>query len=108
MSLVAIALGVWFAVAAVVTLFAMSLGRAAAIGDEVQREQILTAERAHELRVEDRRSGEEDRRAQGRPWATEAPGRRAEDVLRRDLADARRALVDAEERLAEIEARRSA
>ena len=59
-------------------------------------------------RALDRREGSKDRRAAARPWAENSSGRRAEDALRQDLADAEQALTDAEARLAEIEGRQSA
>lgn len=106
---VPIVIAVWLSLAASAGLLAVALGRAASIGDDRQREQLMGAQGAGQAPVTaDRRVGSDDRRAQERPWASEAPGRRAEDVLRRDLADARRALADAESRIAAIEARRSA
>ena len=99
-------------VAAVVGLFVWGLARSAAVGDRDQLEQLAWA-RAVEAdeaqgRLDSRRVGSDDRRTETRPWASAAPGRRAEDILRRDLAEAHRALSDAEERLVEIEARQSA
>ncbi len=95
----------WLVVAAVVGLFAWCLARAAAVGDRDQLEQLAFA---RAVEAEERRAGPEDRRVADRPWADKAPGRRAEDALRQDLADAHRALRNAEKRLAEIEARQSA
>ncbi len=99
----------WLVVAAVVGLFVWGLARSAALGDRDQLEQLAFT-RAAEVQesTPEGRTGPEDRRATTRPWASVAPGRRAEDVLRQDLADAHRALRDAEQRLVEIEARRSA
>ena len=78
-------------------VFALALGRAATRG-ELQRAAAS---------VEERRLGLPDRRATGRPWETEAPGRRREDVLRAELAEARQRLEEAEDRLAEAELRRA-
>ena len=104
-----IAIAGWLTVAAVVGLFAWALARAAAVGDRDQREQIeLQRAVEAEQSATERRVGSEDRRSAARPWAATAPGRRAEDVLRRDLAEAHRILNDAEDRLQEIEARQSA
>ena len=109
MTWVLIAVAGWLVVAAVIGLFAWGLARAAAMGDRDQLEQLAFARAAEaDRRAEEPRAGPEDRRAAERPWADKAPGRRAEDALGQDLADAHRALRDAEERLAEIEARRSA
>ncbi len=109
MTWVLIAIAGWLVVAAVVGLFVWGLARAAAIGDRDQLEQ-LESKRAVEadIRPLDPRVGPEDRRGANRPWVAKAPGRRAEDVLQDELAEAHRALTDAEARLAEIEARRSA
>ncbi len=108
-SWVLIAVAGWLVVAAVVGLFVWGLARAAALGDRDQLEQLASA-RAVEAAAQarERRAGPEDRRTATRPWVGKAPGRRAEDALRQDLADAHGALRDAEERLAEIEARQSA
>ncbi len=109
MSWVPIAIVVWVTGAGVVGLFVWGLARAAAIGDRDQLEQIDLARAAEaDMHAADRRGGAEDRRSALRPWAAEAPGRRTEDALRRDLADAHRALTDAEARLAEFEARQTA
>lgn len=109
MTWISIAIAGWLTTAAVVGLFVWSLGRAAAIGDRDQLER-MELERAFdaETRALDERIGPEDRRTTTRPWAAKASGRRAEDALRADLAEAHRALRDAEARLAEIEERRSA
>ena len=108
MATISIVIGAWIALAAVMAVFCMALGRAAAIGDNNVPLEDLAWEPASEVEMSDvdRRVGSEDRRIDGRPWASQAPGRRAEDVLRQDLAEARRALADAETRLAEFEARR--
>lgn len=107
-SLVLIAVAGWLVVAAVVGLFVWGLARAAALGDRDQLEQLASARAVEaEERGRERRAGE-DRRTATRPWAGKALGRRAEDALRQDLADAHGALRDAEERVAEIEARQSA
>ncbi len=109
MSLVLVATGGWLVAAAVVGLFAWALARAAALGDRDQLEQPAFA-RSVEAgeRVGERRAGPPDRRAATRPWVAKAPGRRVEDRLPQRLAGAHRALRDAEERIAWIEARRSA
>ena len=108
MGIVVIVIGAWIAVSSVMMVFGLALGRAAAIGDNNAGLEGLAREAAGEVDMTDvdRRIGSEDRRVDGRPWAGKAPGRRAEDVLRQDLAEARRALADAEARLGEIEARR--
>ncbi len=66
------------------------------------REETERADYARALEAEepalDRRSGPEDRRAAIRPWARRSPGRRTEDALRQDLADAEPALKDAQEK----------
>lgn len=109
MAWVLIAIAGWLVLAVVGGLFAWGLARAAAVGDRDQLEQLASANAAEaEEQAPERRTGPEDRRAATRPWVDKAPGRRAEDVLREDLADAHRALRGAEERLAEIEARQSA
>lgn len=109
MSLVLVAVAGWLVVAAMVGLFAWALARAAAWGDREQLEQLALAGAVEaEGLAHERRAGPEDRRTATRPWADKAPGRRAEDALRQDLADAHAALSDAEERVAEIEARQSA
>ncbi len=109
MTWVLIAIAGWLAVAVLTGLFAWALARSAAIADRDQLE-ALGSERALEAekRVLDRRDGPEDRRSAARPWAEASSGRRAEDALRQDLADAEQALKDAEARLDEIEARQSA
>ena len=99
----------WLVVAAVVGLFAWALARAAALGDRDQLEQLaLAGAVAAEARAHDRRAGPADRRTATRPWADKAPGRRAQDIFRKELDDVNRALRDAEERIGEIEARQSA
>ena len=99
----------WFVAATVIGLFAWSLARAAANGDRDQSAQAAWARTAEADAVRaDRRAGVQDRRVSTRPWADQAPGRRSEDVLRQELADARRALTEAETRLEEAEARRTA
>ena len=109
MSLVLIAVAGWFVAAAVVGLFIWGLARAAASGDRDQLAQVAWAQAVEaDGQWEDRRAGVQDRRVFTRPWADQAPGRRSEDVLRRELADAQRALADAETRLEEAEARRTA
>jgi hypothetical protein len=108
-SWVLIAIALWLTATAVVGLFAWALARAATVGDQDQLEQLQFARAVKaEKPALDRRGGLEDRRAATRPWAESTPGRRAEDFLRQDLADAERALRNAEARLAEIEARPSA
>lgn len=104
-----IAIAGWVIVAVVVGLFVWGLARAAAMGDDNQRER-MELERALDADMSglDQRVGPDDRRGATRPWSAKGPGRRAEDALRQDLAEAHRALRDAEARLAEIEARRSA
>ena len=109
MSLVLTAVAGWFVAATVIGLFAWSLARAAANGDRDQLAQVGWARAAEAAAVRvDRRAGVQDRRVSTRPWADQAPGRRSEDVLRRELADAQRALAEAETRLDEAEARRTA
>ena len=103
-----VAIAGWLTVAVVVGLFAWGLARAAAIGDRVELEQMDQRAVEADLRTSYRRDGPQDRRDAVRPWAVEATGRRAEEALRRDLAEAHRLLRDAETRLAEIEARQSA
>jgi hypothetical protein len=106
---VLIAVAGWLVITAVVGLLAWGLARSAAVGDQDELEQLTSARAVEaEARARERREGPEDRRAEMRPWTDKVLGRRAEDVLRQDLTDAHRALRDAEERLAEIEARRSA
>jgi len=102
-SWVIIAIAGWITALAVVGLFAWALARSAAIGDREDPEQLNLARALF-----DRRRAPEDRRSATRPWAESSPGRRAEDALRQDLADAEDALKDAEVRLTEIEERRSA
>lgn len=104
-----ILIAAWLTALAVVVLLVWALARSAAIGDRDQLEQLDFA-RALEADKSalDRRLDREDRRAITRPWTESMSGRRAEDALRQDLADAERALEDAEIRLAEIEARQSA
>lgn len=104
-----IAIAAWLTVAALVGLFAWALARSAAIGDREEAEQAEFA-RAIEADVLalDRRSRLEDRRGTTRPWARSSRGRRTEDALRQELADAQRALKDAQDRLGEFKSRRSA
>jgi hypothetical protein len=99
----------WLAGAAAVGVFAVALGRAAAIGDRTQQAQVEwdLAELVR-MSTAERRVATDDRRAERRPWAAQAPGRRAEDVLRQEIAEAHRALGDAQARLQEIERRESA
>jgi hypothetical protein len=103
-----ILIAAWLTAFAVVGLFVWALARSAAIGDRDQLEQLDFA-RALEADKSalDRRLDREDRRAITRPWTESMSGRRAEDALRQDVADAEHALEDAEIRLAEIEARQS-
>jgi hypothetical protein len=103
-----ILIAAWLTALAVFGLFGWALARSAAIGDRDQLEQLDFA-RALEADKSalDRRLNREDRRAITRPWTESMSGRRAEDALRQDLADADHALKDAEIRLAEIEARQS-
>jgi hypothetical protein len=98
-----ILIAAWLTAFAVVGLFVWALARSAAIGDRDQLEQLDFA-RALEADKSalDRRLDREDRRAITRPWTESMSGRRAEDALRQDLADAEHALEDAE-----IEARQS-
>jgi len=98
-----ILIAAWLTAFAVVGLFVWALARSAAIGDRDQLEQLdfacaLEADKS----ALDRRLDREDRRAITRPWTESMSGRRAEDALRQDLADAEHALEDAE-----IEARQS-
>ena len=106
MTWILIAIAGWLAVGVLVGWF---LARSAAIAD---RDQLEALEFARALKADkralDRRDGPEDRRSAVRPWAEVSSGRRAEDALRQDLADAKRALRDAEARLAEVEGRQSA
>jgi predicted DNA-binding transcriptional regulator AlpA len=55
--------------------------------------EALEFERAHvaDKRALDRREDSKDRRSAARPWAEGSSGRRAEDALRQDLADAEQA-----------------
>ena len=100
---------IWLALTAMVGLFALVLGRSAAMGEgraqpesrdvlDERSGQTLTSQ-PESYAHEDRRVENGDRRKRSRPWVAAAPGRRAEDVLRKDIADARRALADAEARL---------
>lgn len=109
MTWILIAIAGWLAVGVVVGLLAWGLSRSAAIGDrhEAEQQEFARAFGAEAAAV-DRRVGPKDRRSSARPWADGSLGRRAEDVLREDLAEAERALRDAEKRLSEIEARESA
>ena len=108
-SLVLVATGGWLVAAAVVGLFAWGLARAAALGDRDQLKQLASAGSVEAgERVGERRAGPQDRRAATRPSAAKAPGRRVDEGRPQRLAGAQRALRDAEERIAWIEARRSA
>lgn len=91
-------------------MFAWALARSAALAerDEAAQWALARAMEADASASADRRVTQKDRRSSARPWADASFGRRAEDILRDDLADAERALRDAEKRLAEIEARESA
>lgn len=94
---------------ALVGLFVWALARAAAIADRHQLEQTdLASVLDAGVRTRDRRVGPADRRAAIRPWAIGAPGRRADDLLRRELAEERRMLRDAEADEAVAEGRQSA
>ena len=98
-----ILIAAWLTAFAVVGLFVWALARSAAIGDRDQLEQLDFARALEaEKSAPDRRLDREDRRAITRPWTESMSGRRAEDALRQDLADAEHALEDAE-----IEARQS-
>lgn len=109
MTWVLILIAGWITAAAVAGLFAWSLSRSAAIGDRDQLEQVVLEHAIEaDASAADLRVGPQDRRAGARPWATRVTGRRAEDVVRRDIADAERALSDAQHRLAEIEGRQTA
>ena len=95
MSLVLL-LVVWLLTMVVVGVVGMALGQAAARGDEPELQALV-----------DRREGPVDRRTTGRPWDDAAPGRRREDVLRAELAEARQQLEAAEARLAEHQSRQA-
>lgn len=82
MSFGIILIGGWVLATGVVGVFAWSLGRAAAIGD---RQQHGVEARAL---VVDRRRGSPDRRDRARRRLGGSPGRRAEDLLGRDVATA--------------------
>ncbi len=99
-SWILIAIAAWLTAAAVFGLFAWALARSAATADREEAKQRRSAL--------ERRGGPGDRRTVTRPWARSSPGRRTVDALGRELADAERALKDAQDRLAEFEARRSA
>ena len=103
-----VAIAGWLTAAVVVGLFAWGLARAAAIGDRLELGHADERAVEADLRTSDRRVGREYRRDGIRPWTVEATGRRPEDALRRNLAEAHRLLRDAETRLAEIEAHQSA
>jgi hypothetical protein len=105
-SWILIAIVSWLVVAGVVGMFAWALARSAALEDRAVTAALEDRAVAADTPV-DRRAGG-DRRSSTRPWAGRSPGRRAEDLLRDDLADDERALLEAERRLAEVEARRSA
>jgi len=85
-----VAIAGWLTVTVVVGLYAWALARAAAIGDRPELEQMDQRAVEADLRTSHRRVGPEDRRDAIRPWAVEATGRRAEDALRRNLAEAKR------------------
>ncbi len=92
MTWVLIAIAGWFAVAILVGLFAWALARSAAIADRNQLEALESEHaRVADKRALDRREGSKDRRSAARPWAEGSSGRRAEDTLRQDLADAEQA-----------------
>jgi hypothetical protein len=80
MSLAIILIGGWVLATGVVGVFAWSLGRDAAIGDRRDYGLVETG-----ASVSDRRVGSPNRRDEARPWLAGSPGRRSEDVLRRDV-----------------------
>ncbi|MDQ4071460.1 MAG: hypothetical protein M3088_01105, partial [Actinomycetota bacterium] len=88
MNLAIILIGGWLMATGVVTLFAWSLGRAAAIGD--RQDEALLATSA----VPDRRVGPADRRDQSRRRLAGSPCRRAEDLRHRDVGAADLALLE--------------
>ena len=91
MSLAIILIGGWSLATVVVGLFAWSLGRAAAIGDRQDRALVEPG-----AAVPDRRVGPPDRRDEERHRLAGSPGRRAEDLVRRDVDAADLALVEAQ------------
>ena len=102
MSLAIILIGGWSLATGVVGLFAWSLGRAAAIGDGQDLALVETG-----AAVRDRRVGPPDRRDETRRRLAGSPGRRAEDLLRRDVGAADLALVEAQALQAREEASRA-
>jgi hypothetical protein len=102
MSLAIGLIGGWVLATGVVGVFAWSLGRAAAIGDRQDYGLVETG-----AAVSDRRVGQPDRRDEARPWLAGSPGRRGEDVLRRDVGAADLALAEEEALAVRAEARRA-
>ena len=90
----------WAGAMVVFGVFIWALGRAAAIGDREDLEQM----RAATSLVRSARTGPADRRASRRPWGNQAPGRRDGDARRWEVEEARQALVAAEAELAPYEA----
>ena len=95
MSVVLLVGAAWLLTMVVVGCFALALGRAAAGGDELGQGASGSA-------FVDRRTGPADRRAGDRPLVN-SPGRRRDDLLRAELAEARERVAEAETRLAEAE-----
>jgi len=92
----------WGGALVVAGAFVLALGRAAAIGDTADLERMREAQTPA---VRPGRSGPADRRASRRPWGNQAPGRRDGDALRREVEEARQALIAAEAELALHQAR---
>jgi hypothetical protein len=104
MTLVAAILFGCFCVAAMALALASALGRVASVTDRAELEHHRTASAL----FFERREGPVDRRSSARPWAGASPGRRREDELRAEAEEARRALWDAEARLADEQRRMGA
>jgi len=103
MSLAITLIGGWVLATGVVGLFAWSLVRAAAFGDRQDYGLVETG-----AAVPDRRVGPPNRRDGARPWLAGSPGRRSEDVLRRDVSAAELALVEEQAMVAREQDRRAA
>jgi hypothetical protein len=88
-------------VVTVVGTFAFALGRVAARADQLETKAGVAASSP----LVDRRTDPVDRRAAGRAWESTSPGRRQEDILRAELAEAKQRLEEAEARLAVAESR---
>ena len=101
MSLALIGVLGWLGATSLVGVFVWGLARAAATGDRQDLDRVI----GESKRLRDRREGPADRREAPRPWASASSGRRADDALVREVAEAQQALREAQSKLARSEVR---